>query len=146
VKKPTAWLWSNLRNRWERFCGWERANREASRNRERRRAPRRDAEFEGRAWRTPGEQIMARSARSLADAASGKSHRSVTEEQEGEKKQSTGLWTASEHSASSTPLTSFFLLFAFFFRVLSFLFAETNRSDLVPVPSFPVIYDSKFSK
>jgi len=53
----------------------------------------RHGEFEGRAWRTPGEQIMARCARDLADAASGKSHRSMTEEQE-EKGSGTidGLW------------------------------------------------------
>lgn len=63
-----------------------------------------------------------RASRDLADAASGKSHRSVTEEQEGGKETVDRLCTA---SASSTPLT-------LFFRVL-FFFAETNRIDLVPL-------------
>lgn len=91
MKKPTARLWSNLKNRWERFGGWERANREAGRDREKEGETRdetwslkdeRGERLENKSWRTP---------RDLADAASGKSHRSMTEEQEGEKKQSTGF-------------------------------------------------------
>lgn len=46
------------RGRWERFRGWERANRAAA-SEEEGEDPRRAEEFEGRAWRTPGEQIMA---------------------------------------------------------------------------------------
>lgn len=102
-----------------------RANREASRNRERRRDLRRDVEFEGRAWRTPGERLENKSwrvSRDLADVASGKSHRSVSEEREGGKETVNRLYTV---SVSSTPLT-------LFFRVLLF-FAETNRIDPVPV-------------
>lgn len=75
---------SNLKNRWERFRGWERANREASRRSEKERYDEtwslKDERGERRAfksWRAP---------RGLADTASGKSHRSVTEEQEEAKK------------------------------------------------------------
>jgi len=84
---------------------------------------RRDVEFEGRAWRTPGVQIVARSAKIWQTRASGKSHRSVTEEQEKEKLTDSGL-------PSRTPLRCRFCDFVFF-RVL-FSLAETNRIDSVP--------------
>lgn len=129
VKKPTV-LWSNLKNRWERFCRWERANREASGDRERRRDARRDVEFEGRAWRMPGEQIMARSARS-----SKRGFREESSIHDGRARRGKEivdrLWATSEDSASSTsPRLRFF-------RVL-FSFAETNRIDPVPVLWFMI--------
>lgn len=104
-----------------------RANREASRNRERGRDSRRDVEFEGRAWRTPGEQIMARFARSSRRGFREESSIRVGRTRRGKKKKKRKetvdrLYTA---SVSSTPLI-------LFFRVL-FFFAETNRIDLVPV-------------
>lgn len=67
-----------------------------------------------------------RASRDLADAASGKSHRSVTEEQEGEKKQSTG-----SASASSTPSTLFF----FSPRVLLFSPHSRRQIELTPFRS-----------
>lgn len=123
-------------NRWERFCGWERANREASTSRERKTDLRR--EFEGRAWRTPGEQIMARSARS--STASGKSHRSMTEEQEGGKEQSTNY-----ELPPRIPLRRFLWL-RFFFSESCFPSRRSNQIVCVIPFQNPLIYDSKFSK
>lgn len=72
-----------------------------------------------------------RASRDLADAASGKSHRSVTEEQEGEKKQSTG----SVHCLRFVPSD------------LVFSSPVLFRGDKSNWPrSAPVIYDSKFFK
>lgn len=68
-----------------------------------------------------------RALRDLADAASGKSHRSMTEEREGEKKQPAGFGLPPR-----TLLRRPLLDFVFFFRV-PFSFAETNRIDPVPV-------------
>lgn len=112
--------WSNLKNRWERFRGWERAEEVRRRD-----TTRRDVEFEGRAWRTPVVQIMARSARSGRHGFREESHRSVIEEVE-EKKNS---WQTPDYRRKLRFVVSFAT--SSFFRVL-FSFVETNRTDSVP--------------
>lgn len=100
-------------------------SRRASRNRERRRDSRRDEtrslkdergeRLENKSWRA---------LRDLADAASGKSHRSVTEEQEGEKKQSTNSVLRFVDPSD----------FVFFFQVLIPFRGDKSGIDPVPIP------------
>lgn len=90
--------------------------------------------LENKSWRAP---------RDLADAASGKSHRSMTEEQEGEKKQSTGFGLPPRDPLRRHLWLGFFEFWFFFSR---------RQIELIPHPvpapprSDPVIYDSKFPK
>lgn len=106
---PTTWrsrrgAARTLKNRWERFRGWERANREPSQSGGRRRREtlgferkregereRLEEEFEGRAWRTPGEQIMALRERSSRHGFREESSIRDGRARRGEKKQSTGF-------------------------------------------------------
>lgn len=115
--------WSNLKRiGGNDFVSESEQIEQASRSREKKMDLRQ--EFEGRAWRTPEEQIMTRSARSSRHG-----FREESSIHDGRTRRGKGvidkLWTASEDSASSFPLTMFF------FRVLCF-FAKTNQFDSVP--------------
>lgn len=108
------------------WVGVSKSRSEQKRRKKERRETRRGGLKDERGERL--ENKSWRASRDLADTASGKSHRSVTEEQEGKKKQST-----------LPPLRS--LRLRFFFPRILFFFAETNRTDPVPVLRF-----TRFSK
>lgn len=115
------------RNRWERFRRWERGNVEQSSGQKQRKTER-PQDGTRRLWRTSVENAWRTNHGALreilADTTSGKSHRSVTEEQEGEKKQ----LTEAPNLPSRTP---HFVIFFNFALSLSFAisFAVTNRID-----------------
>lgn len=137
MENPTARRWSNLKRESVGTILWvrERANRGASTGRERK------TDVETRVWRTSVENAWRTNhgAPRDLDTASGKSHRSVTEEQEGGKEQSTNYELPPRIPLRRFLWLLFFYFFIIFFRVFV-SFAKINQIDSVlkRIPRFTI--------
>lgn len=133
MENPTARRWSNLKRIGGNDCVGESEQIEKQRSRSRERKTDLRQEFEGRAWRTPGEQIITRSARSSRHG-----FREESSIHDGRTRRGKGvidkLWTP------RIPLYRFLRLC---FLVFEFCFASRRWIKLIP-GSF--ICDSKFFK